>query len=49
MACCEVSSNALVIALLWIFLALTVALIAMYTAFFLGSFAGDHGASFALG
>jgi hypothetical protein len=46
---CEVASSALVIGVMWIFLALVVAMIALWTAFFLGAFSGDHGASFAMG
>lgn len=34
---------------MWIFLALIVAMIALWTALFLGAFSGDHGASYAMG
>jgi hypothetical protein len=48
-ACCEVGTSVLVIFLMWIMLAAVVGLIALWTAFFLGSFSGDHGASYAMG
>lgn len=46
---CEMFSTVAVIFLMWIFLAACVAIIAFWTAVFLGAFAGDEGASFAMG
>ncbi|GBF88685.1 hypothetical protein Rsub_01584 [Raphidocelis subcapitata] len=48
-AACEIGTDVLVVLFMWLCLALIVALIAMWTAFFLGSFSGDHGASYAMG